>query len=266
MSAPTPVPAHGAALWWVAFSTIVRKEFARVIRIWGQTLLPPAVTMSLYFVIFGAFIGSRVGEVGGVAYIDFLVPGLVMMAVITNAYGNVSSSFFGSKFGRYVEELQVSPVPDWVILAGYVAGGVLRGLLVGLIVIGVSLCFTRVPVAHPVLIVLTLLLTAVVFSLAAFINAVYAKKFDDVAIVPNFVLTPLTYLGGVFYSITLLPPFWQQVSLLNPILYMVNAFRYGFLDRSDVPVGASLGLTIVLIGVLTAYCLRLMRKGTGLRS
>lgn len=254
------------ALSKTAFVTIARKEITRILRIWGQTLLPSAITMTLYFLIFGQFIGARVGKVGGVDYIDFLVPGLVMMAVITNSYGNVSSSFFGSKFGRYVEELLVSPVPNWVILAGYVSGGVVRGVLVGLIVAGVSLIFTRVPVMHPVWILTMLVLTAVVFSLAAFINAVYARKFDDIAIVPNFVLTPLTYLGGVFYSLSSLPEVWQHVSRLNPVLYMVNAFRYGFIGTADVSVTVSVALIVLLIAVLSTIALSLLRRGVGLRS
>lgn len=254
------------AVRWVPFKTIVIKEINRILRIWGQTLVPPAITMTLYFLIFGQLIGSRIGEMGGHRYMDFIVPGLVMMSVIQNAYGNVVSSFFGSKFGRYVEELLVSPTPNWIILAGYVSGGVLRGCMVGGIVLIVSLLFTDLSIAHPLVMLLSVLLAAVLFSLAGFVNAVYAKKFDDISIIPTFILTPLTYLGGVFYSVSLLPEFWRNVSLGNPILYTVNAFRYGVLGESDVPLGMAFAIMIAAILVLGAYCLRLLDKGVGLRA
>lgn len=270
MSAPakteSAAPQSNAAANWVAFQTILKREVSRILRIWGQTLVPPAITMTLYFLIFGNLIGSRIGEMGGVSYMSFIVPGLVMMSVIQNAYGNVSSSFFGSKFGRYVEELLVSPTPSWVILAGYVAGGVARGLMVGCIVLLISLGFTHLEVAHPFVMALTVLMTAVVFSLAGFVNAVYARKFDDVAIIPTFILTPLTYLGGVFYSVSLLPPFWQTVSHLNPILYMVEAFRFGILGKSDIALSVALGMTLVIAIALWVLCWRLIEKGVGLRS
>jgi ABC-2 type transport system permease protein len=249
-----------------AFQTIVIKEVNRILRIWGQTLVPPAITMTLYFLIFGQLIGSRIGEMGGHRYMDFIVPGLIMMSVIQNAYGNVVSSFFGSKFGRYVEELLVSPTSNLVILAGYVAGGVLRGLMVGGIVLLVSLFFTDLSIAHPLLMLASVFLAAVLFSLAGFINAVYAKKFDDISIIPTFILTPLTYLGGVFYSISLLPDFWRELSLLNPIVYTVNAFRYGVLGESDVSVPLAFAIMLLLIAVLGAYCVFLLARGTGLRS
>lgn len=255
-----------AALNLNAFRTIVQKELTRILRIWGQTLVPPAITMSLYFLIFGELIGRRIGSMGGLPYIDFLVPGLIMLAVVTNAYGNVVSSFFGSKFGRYVEELLVSPTPSWVILAGYVAGGVLRGLLVAVLVVAVAMCFTRVTLHHPLITLVTVLLSAIVFSLAGFINAIYAKKFDDISIVPTFVLTPLTYLGGVFYSVELLPPFWRGLSELNPILYMVNAFRYGLIGVSDVAVGWALTLTAAAAVLLALVAWWLLHRGVGLRS
>lgn len=249
-----------------AFQTIVIKEVNRILRIWGQTLVPPAITMTLYFLIFGQLVGSRIGEMGGHRYMDFIVPGLIMMSVIQNAYGNVVSSFFGSKFGRYVEELLVSPTSNLVILAGYVAGGVLRGLMVGGIVLLVSLFFTDLSIAHPLLMLASVFLAAVLFSLAGFINAVYAKKFDDISIIPTFILTPLTYLGGVFYSISLLPDFWRELSLLNPIVYTVNAFRYGVLGESDVSVPLAFAIMLLLIAVLGAYCVFLLARGTGLRS
>ncbi len=251
---------------WVAFKTIVNKEVSRILRIWSQTLVPPAITMTLYFLIFGNLIGGRIGKMGEFSYIQFIVPGLVMMSVIQNAYGNVSSSFFGSKFGRYVEEILVSPTPSWVVLGGYVAGGAVRGLIVGAIVLLISLFFTHLEVAHPIIMVVTVVLTAIVFSLAGFINAIYAKKFDDIAIIPTFILTPLTYLGGVFYSVSLLPPLWQVVSHLNPILYMVEAFRYGILGKSDVSLTVALGMTIAIAVLLWLLCWRMIEKGVGLRS
>jgi ABC-2 type transport system permease protein len=249
-----------------ALYTIARREVHRILRIWGQTLVPPAITMTLYFLIFGNLIGSRIGQMGGFSYMDFIVPGLVMMSIIQNSYGNISSSFFGAKFGRHVEELLVAPLPNWVILVGYVAGAVLRGLMVGAIVLGIAMFFTKVRIPHPFITFTTVLLGATIFSLAGFVNAVYAKKFDDIAIVPTFILTPLTYLGGVFYSVNLLPDFWQKASHLNPILYMVNAFRYGLLGTSDVPLAVSYTVMLAFVVVLTALGLHLLRKGVGLRS
>jgi len=251
---------------WVALGTIVRREVARILRIWGQTLVPPAITMTLYFLIFGGLIGSRVGRMDGISYMDFIVPGLVMMAVIQNSYANISSSFFGAKFGRHVEELLVSPMPNWVILTGYVAGAVLRGLLVGVIVLLIAMLFTTVRVPHPFITFSTVLLGATIFSLAGFINAVYAKKFDDVAIVPTFILTPLTYLGGVFYSVKLLPPWAETMTHANPIFYMVNAFRYGLLGVTDVPLWVAYGLMLGFAAALTALALWLLKRGVGLRS
>ncbi|MBA8882764.1 ABC transporter permease [Dokdonella fugitiva] len=251
----------------VAFGTITRREVVRILRIWMQTLLPSAITMTLYFVIFGRMVGSRIGEVAdGVQYIDYIVPGLIMMAVITNSYGNISSSFFGSKFGRYVEEMLASPMPSWVVLAGYVTGAVLRGLMVALIVLAISLFFTRIHLYHPWITLSTVLLTAVVFSLAGFVNAVYAKKFDDIALVPTFVLTPLTYLGGVFYSVNQLGTPWREISHANPILYMVNAFRYGLLGISDIPMWTAYAVMLAFAVVLAAIALTLLRRGVGLRS
>ncbi|KAA2284025.1 ABC transporter permease [Arenimonas fontis] len=250
----------------VALYTIARREVSRIMRIWGQTLVPPAITMTLYFLIFGSLIGSRIGPMDGIGYMDFIVPGLVMMSVIQNAYGNISSSFFGAKFGRHVEELLVSPMPNWVILGGYVAGGVLRGLMVGAIVLGIAMLFTTVRLPHPLVTLSTVVLGAVIFSLAGFVNAVYAKKFDDIAIVPTFILTPLTYLGGVFYSVKLLPAWAEAATHLNPIFYMVNAFRYGLLGQSDVPIVTAYALMLAFVLVLGALALRLLSKGTGLRS
>lgn len=250
----------------VAIKTIARREVARILRIWGQTLVPPAITMTLYFLIFGNLIGSRIGSMDGISYMDFIVPGLVMMAIIQNAYGNISSSFFGAKFGRHVEELLVSPMPNWVILGGYVAGGVLRGLMVGAIVLAIAMLFTTVRVPHPLITLSTVVLGAVIFSLAGFVNAVYAKKFDDIAIVPTFILTPLTYLGGVFYSVKLLPGWAETATHLNPIFYMVNAFRYGLLGQSDVPMVTAYALMLFFVVSLSALGLWLLKRGVGLRS
>ncbi len=249
-----------------ALYTIVRREIMRILRIWGQTLVPPVITMTLYFLIFGSLIGRRIGDMGGFSYMDFIVPGLVMMSVIQNAYGNISSSFFGAKFGRHIEELLVAPLPPWVILLGYVLGGVLRGLMVGAIVLTVAMFFTTVRIPHPLITLSTVLLAATVFSLAGFVNAVYAKKFDDIAIVPTFVLTPLTYLGGVFYSVSLLPDWAERLSYANPILYMVNAFRYGLLGSSDMNLGLAFGVMLTLCVVLAVAGLELLRRGVGLRS
>jgi len=254
------------SLQLVALGTIVRRELSRIVRIWGQTLVPPAITMTLYFVIFGNLVGSRIGQMHGFAYIDYIVPGLIMMSVIQNSYGNIVSSFFGSKFGRYVEEMLVSPMSSWVILTGYVLGAVARGLMVGAIVLAISFFFTRIAFHHVFVTLSTFVLAATVFALAGFINAVYARKFDDIAIVPTFILTPLTYLGGVFYSVELLPPFWRSVSEANPILYMVNAFRYGLLGISDVSLVTAYAVMIGAIVVLGAISLRLLEKGVGLRS
>lgn len=250
----------------VALGTIVRREVQRILRIWGQTLVPPAITMTLYFLIFGNLIGSRVGRMDGIRYMDFIVPGLVMMSVIQNSYGNISSSFFGAKFGRHVEELLVSPMPNWVILWGYVAGAVVRGLMVGVIVLLIAMFFTPVRLPHPLVMATTLLLGATIFSLAGFVNAVYAKKFDDVAIVPTFILTPLTYLGGVFYSVKLLPGWAEAATHANPIFYMVNAFRYGLLGQSDVPLWVAYALMIGFVVALSLFAVWLLRRGVGLRS
>lgn len=249
-----------------ALFTIARREIVRIMRIWAQTLVPPAITSTLYFLIFGSLIGRRVGAMGGISYMDFIVPGLVMMAIIQNSYANISSSFFGAKFGRHVEELLVSPMPNWVILGGYVAGAVLRGLIVGAIVLGIAMFFTRVRVPYPLITLSTVLLGATIFSLAGFVNAVYAKKFDDVAIVPTFILTPLTYLGGVFYSVKLLPPWAEAATHMNPIFYMVNAFRYGLLGTSDVPLWIAYALMLGFAVALTALALWLLKRGVGLRS
>ena len=249
-----------------ALYTIVHREARRFLRIWPQTLLPPAITMVLYFVIFGNLIGSRIGTMDGISYMDFIVPGLVMMSVIQNSYGNISSSFFGAKFGRHVEELLVSPMPNWVIVGGYVAGSVLRGLMVGVIVMCIAMLFTTVRIPYPLVTISSVLLGAIIFSLAGFINAIFAQKFDDVAIVPTFILTPLTYLGGVFYSIKLLPPWAEAATYANPIFHMVNAFRFGLLGVSDVSLAVAYVLMLSFVLVLSVVALWLMKNGVGLRS
>ncbi len=260
---------QGLARWqryWVSFETILTKEILRFTRIWVQTVLPSVITTTLYFVIFGRLIGGRIGPMDGLAYLDFIVPGLVLMAVITNSYANVVSSFYSSKFSRYVEELLVSPVPNWVILAGYVAGGVARGVTVGAAVMLVAMGFTEVHIHSLPVTLLVFVMTSVLFALGGFINAVYANSFDDISIVPTFVLTPLTYLGGVFYSVDLLPPLWQGVSLANPVLYMVNGFRYGLHGVSDIPLGLAFGIIFAFIVALAAYSLSLLRRGVGIKT
>jgi ABC-2 type transport system permease protein len=251
---------------WVAFMTIVVKEIRRFTRIWVQTLLPPAIMMALYFVIFGNLIGPRIGEMDGYNYMDFIVPGLIMMSVITNSYANVVSSFFGMKFQNSIEEILVSPIPNWVVLSGYVMGGVGRGIAVGFIVTLLSLGFTDLHIENIWVTISIVVLTAILFSIGGFINAVFATKFDDISIVPTFILTPLTYLGGVFYSISLLPDFWQFVSQINPILYMVNAFRYGILGVSDVDIVFSYFMVIGFIVAGFSYALHLLNTGKGIRA
>lgn len=251
---------------WVAFSTIVIREITRFARIWTQTILPPVITTSLYFVIFGNLIGSQIGDMRGYKYMDYIVPGLIIMSVITNSYANVVSSFFGSKFQRNIEEMMVSPMPGYLIVLGFVTGGVARGIAVGFVVTLVSLFFSRLQIHHLGVVITVVLLTATLFSLGGFINGVFAKSFDDISIVPTFVLTPLTYLGGVFYTISLLPEFWQNVSLVNPILYMVNAFRYGFLGISDISLITSYFIILVFIVGLFGLSIRLIKTGYGIRT
>ena len=248
------------------FLTLAGRESRRVIRIWKQTLVPPIITTSLYFLIFGKLIGGRIGEMNGVSYMQFIAPGLVMMTAITASYVNTASSFFLSKFTRTYEELLVSPLSSHDIIWGYIIGSMMRGGLAGILVLLVSLCFVSFDIHSWTMILLTLMMTTIAFALGGFINAIYAKTFDDVGIIPTFVLTPLTYLGGVFYSISLLPEFWQTVSKFNPIVYMVNGFRYGFLGVSDVPVIYTFGVLLIFIVVLYSIAFSLMEKGVGLRS
>jgi ABC-2 type transport system permease protein len=254
-----------AATDWIGFKTIIIREFHRIIRIWGQTILPPAVTATLYFMIFGSLIGRRVGEVGGFEYMKFIAPGLIMMTVIQNSYGNVVSSFFGAKFGKHIEELLVSPLPNWLIVLGYVSGGVLRGVLVGSVVTIVSLFFTKLHIEHALAAGSAVLLTSFVFALGGFINALFAKNFDQISWFPTFVLTPLTYLGGVFYSVTMLPGWAHAVSHANPILYMVSAFRFGFLGVSDVDLTTAYGIMLLAAAVMFTLAVFLLNRGAGIR-
>ncbi len=250
---------------YVAFETIFIKEVRRFTRIWVQTLVPPAITIGLYLLIFGNLIGSRIGNMGPHSYIEFIVPGLIMMAVIQNSYANVVSSFFSQKFQRSIEELLVSPIPNYVILAGFIAGGVTRGLAVGVIVLMMSFVFTDFKIYNLPITSLIIFLTAVIFSLAGFINALYANNFDDISIVPTFVLTPLIYLGGVFYSVDLFPEAGRHLSSLNPIFYMVNAFRFGILGSSDANIYWSVVMLLAFSVLLTTTCIILLQRGTGLR-
>ncbi len=249
----------------VAFKTILVREYLRFVRIWMQTLLPPAITTALYFIIFGELIGSQLNDIEGYRYMDYIAPGLILMAVITNAYANVVSSFYSSKFQRHIEELLVSPVSNFVILVGYIGGGVMRGLAVGLTVTIVTAFFAQIPLFSLVTILSVALLTSILFSLAGFINGIYAKSFDDISIIPTFVLTPLTYLGGIFYSLEMLDPFWQQISLANPILHMVGLFRYGWMGIQEVDPLNSMLLIVGVIVVLGYVCLSLLRRGVGVR-
>ncbi len=262
-------PATGEAgrfrLNLVGFNTIVIREFNRIVRIWGQTLLPPAITATLYFIIFGSLIGQRIGAMGGYTYLQYIAPGLIMMSIITNSYGNVVSSFFGAKFGKHIEELLVSPLPNWLIVTGYMCGGMLRGLLVGAVVTVISLLFTHLQVAHLFVVLSAVLLTSIVFALAGLINAIFAKNFDQITFIPTFILTPLTYFGGVFYTIALLPGWAQTLSHGNPILYMVNAFRYGFLGVSDVNLAVAYAIMLGSAAALFIACVWLLERGTGTR-
>ncbi len=253
-------------LYLVAFNTIVIKEVSRFTRIWVQTILPPAISMALYFLIFGNLIGPRIGTMAGFSYVEYIAPGLIMMSIINNSYANVVSSFFGAKFQRHIEEMLVAPIPDIVILCGYIAGGLARGAAVGVVVVLVAMFFTHLSIHHAGVVVAVVLLTSILFSLGGFINGAFAKKFDDISIIPTFILTPLIYLGGVFYSIDLLPDFWHTVSLFNPILYMVNAFRYGLLGVSDINLTAAFSIIILFNIVLFVFSLYLMKIGKGIKN
>lgn len=252
--------------YYIGFKTLVRKEVRRFLGVWLQTILPPAVTTTLYFIIFGQLIGKKIGTINGIDYIDYIAPGLIMMSVVTNAYANVSSSFFTSKMFKSIEELLISPIPNWLIVTAYMTGGILRGIAVAIVVGIIAFIFTGFTIHHFPLMILGILLGAMVFSLAGFINGIYAKKFDDIAIIPTFVLTPLTYLGGVFYSIHLLPEIWQRLSLINPILYFINLFRYAILGVSDINIGLALFMLCSFCTILYAFSLWLLHRGVGIKT
>jgi len=251
---------------WIALQTIFRGEMARFLRIWPQTILPSLVTMTLYIVIFGTFIGDKIGKIHGISYMQFIMPGLIMMAVITNSYANVVSSLFMIRFQKSIEELLIAPVPNWLFLLGYTSGGIARGMIVGVLVTLVSLFFTKITIHHLFITISVVVMTSILFSLAGFTNAIFARKFDDISIIPTFVLTPLSYLGGVFYSISQLPHFWQTLSKFNPILYMINSFRFGILGVSDVKIGYAMMAILFFIIALIYLNLFLLRKGIGIRT
>ena len=251
---------------WIAYTTMMRKELVRIFRIWAQTILPPVVTTSLYFIVFGTFIGSQLAPIQGLSYIQFIVPGLIMMSVITSSYMNTVSNFYFAKFMRNIDEMLVSPMPDWLVIAGFISGGVMRGLIVGFFVLLVSLFFTQLAIYNAAVLIAAIIMTSVLFSLGGLINGIYAKGFDGISIVPTFVLTPLTYLGGIFYSISQFPEFWQKVSLFNPILYMVNAFRWGFFGVSDVPVWICFSVLIACMLIFTAVVVILFKRGMGVKN
>jgi ABC-2 type transport system permease protein len=250
----------------IALKTIVKKEVTRFLRIWPQTLLPPAITTALYFLIFGKLIGNRIGTISGATYMDYIVPGIILMSVISHSYSNVVSSFYSTKFQRNIEELLVAPVPNWVILSGYVCGGICRGLMVGIVVALISMLFADIKVLHPGMTITVAILTATLFSLAGFINALLAESFDDISIIPNFVLTPLSYLGGVFYSVEMLPGIWQTLIMGNPIMYMINAFRYGMIGVTDVDIQLAFLMTVGFIVLLVVFSLVMLHKGTGIKN
>jgi len=249
-----------------AFKTIVVKEILRFSRIWVQTIVPAVITTSLYFLIFGKLIGSQLSDIHGYSYVDYIVPGIILMSVITNAYGNVVSSFYGHKFQRHVEEMLVSPMPNSVLLAGFVVGGVVRALVVGSVVTMVAMFYTDLNIKHEFITLAVVILTATLFSLAGFVNAIYANSFDDISIIPTFVLTPLTYLGGVFFSIEMLSPFWQNIAVFNPILYMINAMRFGMIGVSDINITTAFLMILLLLSILYFFCLYLLRAGIGIRN
>ncbi|NOT83670.1 MAG: ABC transporter permease [Methylococcaceae bacterium] len=250
----------------IAFKTLLFKEVRRFMRIWPQTLLPPAITTALYFLIFGKLIGDRIGVINGASYMDYIVPGVILMSVISHSYSNVVSSFYSTKFQHHIEELLVAPVPNWIILLGYIGGGVIRGVVVGLVVTAISMLFATLTFQHLGIAIAVLLLTATLFSLAGFINAVFADSFDDISIIPNFILTPLSYLGGVFYSVAMLPGIWQTLSMGNPILYLINAFRFGLIGVTDVDIRIAFAMTIGFIIVLTLFSLYCLHKGIGIKN
>ena len=253
---------------WISFYTMIRKDVVRMFRIWGQTFLPSIITSILYFLVFGTVLGSRIGEMQGFDYIVFVVPGLVMLAIVTNAYANTSFTFFQSKFfARSIDEILVSPTPPWVMIAGFIGGGVIRGIVVGASVLLISIFFTNLAltISSVAVILAFAILTAFVFSLAGLVGGIYARTIDGINIVPTFVLTPLVYLGGIFYTVHALPAWWQAITYANPLFYLINGFRWGFLGIADISPLISGAMLFAFIAVLVALNWYLIRKGLGLR-
>jgi len=251
---------------WIAYKTIVTKEILRFARIWVQTIVPPVITTSLYLLIFGGLMGGRIGQMQGIDYLHFIVPGIILMTVIMQSYANTVSSFFMTKYNNSFEELLVSTTPNWVILMGFVSGGIARGFFVGLAVTFTISFFVEIQTYNLLIIAVTFLLTSVMFSLAGFINAVFARTFDDISIVPNFVLLPLTYLGGMFYSIDILPSFWRSVSAFNPIYYMMDAFRLGFLGIGSVELWKAFLVPVIMIVILALIANALLGRGVSIKT
>lgn len=248
----------------IAFITIVRKEIARFMRIWPQTLLPPAINTLLYFIIFGNLLGAKIGDIHNISYIQYLAPGFASMVMITSAYNNVASSFFSERFTRNCQELVWSPISKHVMICGYLMGGILRSFLSGTIVLLITLFFTEIHIYHLVYLLAIAFITSSLFATAGFINALFGTKFDSIMTIPTFVLTPLIYLGGIFYSVSMLPSTWQKISLFNPILYIVNSFRYSILNISDVSVHISILVCSAITACLYSVCYYLVTKGQGL--
>lgn len=250
----------------IAFWTLFSKECYRFLRIWAQTLIPPVMTSSLYFLIFGNFIGNRIENINGFTLMEFMTPGLMMMSVISASYMNVSSSFYFAKFQRSIEELLVSPTSHHTVILGFILAGALRGMMTGLLIFGTANFFIDIQILHPLSFFFFLFLTSALFSLAGFVNAVFARKFDDISIVPTFILTPLSYLGGIFYSIHQISETWGIITRFNPIFYLINGLRYSILDLSDVSAQFSFSVLGALIFVLYMVCFQLLEKGVGLKS
>jgi len=250
----------------VAYKTIVRKEVLRFSRIWKQTLIPPVITNILYFIIFGNLIGERIGEIESFSYTDFIFPGLLLMSVITHSYTNTVSSLYISKYHRYIEELLVSPIQNYTILAGFITGGVIRGLSVGVVVILAAQFFVTFTVHNIFLMLVVIFLSSTLFSMCGFLNGLFANDWDDINVIPTFIMTPLTYLGGIFFSISMLPGIWQEIALINPILYLINALRFSMLGITDVSIMIAFSIILLFNIVLASLCLYFLNIGKGLRT
>lgn len=249
----------------IGLYTLLKAQIKRTCRLWVQVLVPPIITTALYFMIFGKIMGARIGSIDGISYIEYITPGLIMMAVVNNAFSHVTAVLFGARFQHSIEELLVSPMTNLAILTGYVLGGVIRAFIVGFFVLLVACFFARVQIDHPLLALAVCFIAAVLMALVAFINSVLARTFDDISIIPTFILTPMSYLGGVFYSIHLLPTLWRTISMFNPLLYLINAFRYAFFGVADVAFGTALTVISATALMLAIVCLQMMNKGVGLR-